>query len=297
MNAIDQQFKTHPLVEFHQVYEPATARPGSVPEIVEPATERVPGPPAPVVRAPATANPAATSDVKPADGFEVDPVRSKTVDYESPVSENEKVSEDLESPEDADEDKDDSVDHESPGRNSEIIGKQSTSASQTSRGDVNVDVAVDLMLVGNKVDGVVDQYRGGTTGSTPPPSTLVKSVGGQRAGATRTSRGVDNSWGEINKASVNSRGDDVNFVLPPDDNRDNFVLHGALLLPEDDFILPQVIPKDTGQVPVKPPDECAKNYVSRGGSPHGIYGAVGLFGQYFLIKGGLMLTEIVLSGA
>ena len=69
------------------------------------------------------------------------------------------------------------------------------------------------------------------------------------------------------------RGDNVIFVLPPDDDKGNFVLHEALLLPEDDFILPPNIPDDTGQVHVRPPDECAKNYVSRGGSPHGIYGA------------------------
>ena len=92
--------------------------------------------------------------------------------------------------------------------------------------------------------------------------------GEQRTGATRTSRGVDNSRDEINKASMDSRGDDVDFVLPPDDGKGNFVLHEALLLHEDDFILPPDIPDDTGQVHARPPDKCAQNYVCRGGSPH-----------------------------
>ena len=87
-----------------------TARPDPspaevVPAVREPATERVPGPTAPVE------TPTASLDVKPAVEFEVDPVRSTTVDYE-PVNENEDILVDYKSP--GDEDKEDLMDEDVP---------------------------------------------------------------------------------------------------------------------------------------------------------------------------------------
>ena len=85
-----------------------------------------------MVRAPATATPAATSDAKPAVGFEVDPVRSTTVDYKSPVDKDEdnlvdeQVPADYESP--VDENEGHLMEEEVPA-DYERPGKQSTGTS------------------------------------------------------------------------------------------------------------------------------------------------------------------------
>ena len=72
---------------------------------------------------------------KPAVEFEIDPVRSTTVDCESPVNKNEDVVVDYESPED----KEDDI------LMDEVV-QQSTDATRISRGD-EVDLAVDLSSV------------------------------------------------------------------------------------------------------------------------------------------------------
>merc|ERR1711862_902589 len=76
----------------------------------------------------------------------------------------------------------------------------------------------------------------------------------------------DNYLGE----QSTSRGDDVKFVLPPDENEDAFVLQRDLLLPGDELVLPPNLPTYDAEVPVLPPDKFSKDYVSRGGSPQKI---------------------------
>ena len=102
--------------------------------------------------------------------------------------------------------------------------------------------------------------------TSPPLQGVDKYRGEQQAGETRTSRGDDNSWGDRNKAfKTQSRfGDDVTSVPPGTLKR---VVDSSTLMKEVKYRPPDA-PDYAGQLHVRPPDKCAKNYVSRGGSPH-----------------------------
>ena len=215
------------------------------------------------------------------------------VEYESPEDEDdddvmdEKVPVDCESPGTTDT----PVLKTLNGIRDVYLGEQSTS-----RGHDNVDVAVDLMLVGNKVDVVVE---------LPSVEDATFSSRKEQVASSRKKTKKKKKFNaSLNFGRAKHRGVLVPSTIASSSNSRK-TKHPSPLIKEVKYHPPDA-PDYAGQLHVRPPDKCAKNYDCCGGSPlfdagenstdlrtnyRGVVWSIYLM-NIFLIKGGLILVEM-----